>query len=93
MYGKYPSKEALIENLRDAGCNTEQIEKFLHCLEEEQTAQQLSLLDQHRQCLLTHLHKEEKCIDCLDYLLYHMQRAQKPSEKESGERPKRPKNG
>lgn len=87
LYGRYPSREALIENLRDAGCNDKQINEFLVCLEQAQTTRQLSMLNRHRQCLLDNLHKEEQCIDCLDYLLYHIQRTQGGAEAKSETRP------
>ncbi len=74
LYGRYPSREALVDNLRDAGCSAGQIEEFLTYLAQGETGCQLSLLEEHRHSLLRRLHKQERCIDCLDHLLYQIQR-------------------
>ena len=42
LYEKYASEDAVVENLRDAGCSSSQIECFLDWQEEERTADQLS---------------------------------------------------
>ena len=75
LYEKYASEDAVVENLRDAGCSSSQIECFLDWQEEERTADQLSMLSEHRKQLLDNVHREEKRIDCLDYLVYQIERS------------------
>lgn len=68
------SVQAVIQNLRDAGCDTKTVERFMELGEEGKTREQLDLLANHRRQLLDRVHKEEKRIDCLDYLVYQMQK-------------------
>lgn len=70
----YPNKsdDAIIQNLKDAGCDMETIEKFMSDLQKEDEKSGLKRLNAHRKKLLDSLHKEQKCIDCLDYLIYQM---------------------
>lgn len=65
-------KEAVIQNLADAGCSRESIEEYL-ALEENGTVKaQLVLLEKHRKALLHAVHENQKKIDCLDYLIYQV---------------------
>ena len=66
------STEAVRQNLRDAGCDGETIEKFLACLNGNKLCDGMKLLDAHRRALLGDIHKDEKRIDCLDYLVYRL---------------------
>ena len=63
---------AVIQNLKDAGCEANQIESFLQELKKGDSKGQLDLLAQHRKILLNRVHKEERRIDCLDYLVYQI---------------------
>ncbi len=65
--------EALIQNLKDAGCTPEFIKQFTldRCGSEER----LQLLQRHRAKLLSDVHAKEKQIDCLDYLVYQIQKS------------------
>lgn len=65
---------AVIQNLKDAGCDAQCIEQFLSLGKEGKTLEQLALLSTHRQQLLDKVHQEEKRIDCLDYLVYQIQK-------------------
>ncbi len=56
----------LIQNLKDADCTPELIEKFLHAGKDIKT----KLLKEHRKHLLNELHINQKRIDCLDYLIF-----------------------
>lgn len=69
--------EAIIQNLKDAGCDSDTIEKFMADLQKGKEANGLKLLAVHRKNLLDSLHREQKCIDCLDYLVYQMKEAKK----------------
>lgn len=71
------SSESIIQNLKDAGCDSETIENFMADLQKGRRANGLKRLDVHRKNLLDSLHREQKCIDCLDYLVYQMRKANK----------------
>ncbi len=74
---KNQSREAIIQYLKDAGCDSETIEKFMADLQKGKEANGLKRLAAHRKNLLDSLHREQKCIDCLDYLVYQMKEANK----------------
>lgn len=65
-------EEALICNLRDAGCDPEVISDFMRYCDESDVNGQLRLLERQRKGLLERVHAEEKKIDCLDYLVYQI---------------------
>ena len=71
------SEDAIIQNLKDAGCDIKTIQKFMSDLQKGDEKSSLKCLDTHRKKLLDSLHKEQKCIDCLDYLVYQMSRTNK----------------
>lgn len=68
------SYEAIIQNLKDAGCDGDTIETFVNDIKEEKLSEGLKLLAVHRRYLLDCLHKEQKRIDCLDYLVYKLEK-------------------
>ena len=65
----YGSKEAVIQNLEDAGCAPDIIECCMSCMEQGKKKELLKRLEEHRKALLHKVHEEEKHIDCLDYLV------------------------
>lgn len=69
---EYGSKEAVIQNLKDAGCTWDIIECCLACMEQGKKNELLKRLEDHRKGLLHKVHEEEKHIDCLDYLVYQI---------------------
>lgn len=71
------SSESIIQNLKDAGCDSETIENFMADLQKGKRANGLKRLAVHRKNLLDPLHREQKCIDCLDYLVYQMKEVKK----------------
>ena len=71
------SSESIIQNLKDAGCDSETIENFIADLQKGKIANGLKRLAVHRKNLLDSLHREQKCIDCLDYLVYQMREVKK----------------
>lgn len=73
----YDSEEDVIQNLKDAGCNQETIERFMTCMGQDDLNGQLRLMEGQRQCLLDRVHEEEKQINCLDYLVYQIGRYKK----------------
>ncbi len=67
------SRESVIQNLEDAGCETEMIRDFLGWFDKGQQAEQLELLEHQREYLLGRVHTDERRISCLDYLIYQIQ--------------------
>lgn len=87
----YGSREAVIQNLEDAGCPPDVIERCIACIEQGKNQELLKRLEEHRKGLLVRVHKtkslpgnescrEEKNIDCLDYLVYQIGRCLNESE-------------
>ena len=69
-----PYAYTVVQNLKDAGCTDEMVEKFMALQDSEGEEQQLKLLSGHRKHLLEKLHRDERRIDCLDYLIYQMEK-------------------
>lgn len=72
---QYTSVSAVVQNLKDAGCNEEFIEAFRVCCEQGKEREGMRLLAKHRNGLLDAMHREQKRIDCLDYMIYQIQKA------------------
>lgn len=70
----YGSREAVVQNLEDAGCAPDIIECCMACMEQGKKNELLKRLEEHRKGLLRKVHEEEKHIDCLDYLVYQIRR-------------------
>lgn len=68
----YGSKEAIVENLKDAGCDQKAIDCCVACLDAGKKGELLNRLEKHRSGLLDKVHKGQKQIDCLDYLVYQI---------------------
>ncbi len=73
---EYGSREAVIQNLKDAGCARDIIECCIACMEQGKKNELLRRLEEHRKGLLHKVHEEEKHIDCLDYLVYQIRRCE-----------------
>lgn len=67
------SRESVIQNLEDAGCETEMIRDFMGWFDKGQQTKQLELLEHQREYLLGRVHTDERRISCLDYLIYQIQ--------------------
>lgn len=65
-------EEAVIQNLKDAGCSEGLIGQFQECCRQGKEKEGIRLLRKHRDALLDAMHREQKRIDCLDYLLYQI---------------------
>ncbi len=70
----YGTKEAVIQNLKDAGCSQDTIVCCMECLDCGKETELLKQLENHRKGLLQKVHEDEKQIDCLDYLVYQINR-------------------
>lgn len=73
---EYGSREAVIQNLEDAGCAQDIIECCIACMEQGKKNELLKRLEDHRKGLLLKVHEEEKHINCLDYLVYQIRRCE-----------------
>ncbi len=69
-------REAVIQNLKDAGCQEGFVERFLTCYDREEGEEQLKLLESWREELLNQVHVGEQKISCLDYLVYRLKKVQ-----------------
>ena len=72
--GEQDKKEALIQNLQDAGCHQKLIDKFFNLLDQKQFDQIFILLRKYRNTLLDNIHKQQKEIDILDYLIVDLRK-------------------
>ena len=63
---------AVIQNLKDAGCDKDTITSFMEYYEAREVRQELKVLSEHRTDLLDALHVCQKQIDCLDYLAWQI---------------------
>lgn len=68
------NENAIIQNLKDAGCDDKTIRAFMEDIQEDKIEAGLKLLATHRRSLLDDLHREQKQIDCLDYLVFTIQK-------------------
>ena len=63
------SHEAMLQNLKDAGCAPDIIARFMTCQDAGKTKDSLRVLASHRAALLDELHTSQAKLDCLDYLI------------------------
>lgn len=63
------TKEKVIENLRDAGCDEETIASYFEAVDKKDHKAAMACLEKHREKLLELFHKSSSCIDCLDYFI------------------------
>lgn len=66
-------KNKILQNLKDADCNSDLISKFFQLADAGKILEQVKLLTLHRKALLNKLHKSQKQIDCLDYLIFSIE--------------------
>ena len=67
-------KEAIIQNLKDAGCDSDTITCFMNYFEAKELKKEQQVLSKHRRTLLDALHICQKQIDCLDYLSWQIEK-------------------
>lgn len=67
-------ERSIAQNLRDAGCGTEEIEAIVGCWRRGDLAQMKKRLAACRREQLDRLHEKQKCIDRLDYLCYRLEK-------------------
>ena len=66
------TKGILRQNLIDAGCDQETVQRCIDLAQGKRGAELRRILARHRRTLLDAVHAEQKKIDCLDYLVYRM---------------------
>ena len=71
----YGSRQAVMQNLIDAGCSKDMIDDLMKQLAEDDMESLLQMFEKHRACLLSMVHQKEKQIDCVDYLVYQIKRS------------------
>ena len=64
----------LRQNLLDAGCGSDTVQRCMDLVKRRESAELLRLLSRHRRELLDTVHQNEKRIDCLDYLIYQIEK-------------------
>ena len=63
------ASDAIIQNLKDAGCEDGFIDRFILALENNQNKEAFLLLREWRNSLLDEIHNNQHKLDCLDYLI------------------------
>ena len=63
------AREAMLQNLKDAGCGPDIIARFMACQDAGDTKDSLRVLADHRAVLLDKLHASRYNLDCLDFLI------------------------
>lgn len=71
------TKGILRQNLIDAGCSQEVVQRCMDLARGKKTAEMKRILAGHRRTLLDTVHAEQKKIDCLDYLVYTLDKDQR----------------
>ena len=64
----------LLQNLEDAGCSGEMIQKCMVMAEKDDADGLLRSLACHKKDLLQMVHTKQREIDCLDYLIYTIEK-------------------
>ena len=62
------------QNLKDAGCDEQTIEKCMELIKRKNYRGLLPIISDYRKSLLNTVRLGQKKIDCLDYLIYKIQK-------------------
>lgn len=68
------TKTSLRQNLTDAACPPDTIERFMALGQDGRKKEQIALLTAHRKVLLEQVRSGQRRLDCLDYLLFIMKK-------------------
>ena len=68
------TREAVLQNLKDAGCGPDTIVRFMICQDAGKTKDSLRVLATQRATLLEDVHASQARLDCLDYLIYKLRK-------------------
>ena len=69
--------DAIMQNLKDAACSSDFIEKFFKLKANGNKKTLVQLLYKHKSELLDNLHSFQKKIACLDYLIFEINNSNK----------------
>lgn len=72
--------EDIIQNLKDAGCDSDKISDICKLCDTGQIREAVRVLRRHRCELMDKLHESQNKVDCLDYLVYQMEKNLKVKE-------------
>lgn len=61
-----------LQNMKDAGCNEEQVESFLHCLQQGDKSEELCILTRQRDILLDEIHDIHNAMEELARIIENM---------------------
>lgn len=67
--------------LCDIGCDDKTIEQYIKLEKEQKNAQQIKVLNQHREKLLRQCHVTQKKLDILDFYLFQKGKVRKEQSK------------
>ena len=67
-------KENIEQNLQDAGCDKNQIKRFLEIRQNSDIDKQVLFLKCQRWKLMEKMHHVQKEIDCLDYFIFMLKK-------------------
>lgn len=67
------TEQEIAQNLRDAGCDEQEIDSILRCCREGRMTQAKKQIAACRGKQLARMHDSQRCIDRLDYLSYHLE--------------------
>lgn len=73
----YNFEEDIIQNLKDTGCNSKQIQELIELYRAGKIDKIYSIMESYRNKVLNNIHKNEKQIECIDYFIYQMERGEK----------------
>ncbi len=64
----------MVQNLKDAGCSVQTIEKVCRLYGNGQVHDAIKALRKHRCGLMDNLHESQERVDCLDFLVWRMEK-------------------
>ncbi len=64
----------MIQNLKDAGCGSQTIEKVCKLYNNGQVQDAIKMLRKHRCSLMDSMHESQGKVDCLDFLVRRMEK-------------------
>ena len=68
------TEQEIVQNLRDAGCDAEEIASIVSSCREGKLAQAKKQIAACRRRQLDRMHDSQRCIDRLDYLCYQLEK-------------------
>lgn len=74
----------MIQNMRDAGCGQETIQKIYRLYTDGQVKDAVKILRQHRCSLMEQLHESQGRVDCLDFLVRKMENLYRAGNEKKG---------